>query len=95
MSDEDLDRDRVVVLRDGDGNTYLLPWPLVEAVKVPADQVAAVEDVLVDDVTGFSVEFFNGRMLTADDFRQEQGALPRAFDLDAHFDRIRSLTWDP
>ena len=85
--------DRVIVLRDKEGNTYLLPWDVVEAAQVPPDQIEAVEDVLVDDVGGFSVRpsFFDGRLLTAGDFQQEQGALrgPLQFDLPAHLSRVR------
>ena len=85
--------DRVVVLRDKEGNTYLLPWDVVEAARVPDDQLEAVEDVLVDDVSGFStqVSFFDGRLLSAGDFQQEQGYLlgHRSFDLTSHLTKVR------
>lgn len=85
--------DRVVVLRDKEGNTYLLPWDVLAAAQVPEDQLEAVEDVLVDDVDGFTNRspFFDGRLLSAADFQQEQsyrrGHL--TFDLAGHLARVR------
>ena len=93
--------DQVIVLRDTDGNTYVLPWDVVVAAKVPLEHVEDVEDVLVDDVSGFSVSpaFFNGRILSASDFSQEQSAVRRrpTFDLSAHLSHVRSKhpPWPP
>jgi hypothetical protein len=49
---------QVLILRDGEGNFYLIGSDAIEAGKVPADKRAAIEQALSGDVAGF---FFDDR----------------------------------
>jgi hypothetical protein len=46
----------VLILRDADGNMYLISGEALEAGKLPADKKATLEQALSSDVSGF---FFN------------------------------------
>jgi hypothetical protein len=47
---------QVLILRDGDGNMYLISGDALTAGKLPADKKAVLEQALSGDVSGF---FFN------------------------------------
>jgi hypothetical protein len=49
---------QVLILRDGDGNFYLIGSDAIEAGKVPAEKRAMIEQALTGDVAGF---FFDDR----------------------------------
>jgi hypothetical protein len=49
---------QVLILRDGEGNFYLIGSDAIEAGKVPADKKAVIEQALSGDVSGF---FFDDR----------------------------------
>ena len=44
-----------VVLRDEEGNYYLLPKRMVEAARVPAEHVAQLEEALEPEVAGHAM----------------------------------------
>ena len=76
------DDDRVLLLRDAEGNCYALPWYLVLRSKVPAEVVAELDADAgedgedgrpeVDEVSGFRLSYFNGTLLSASDLSTEQ-----------------------
>lgn len=44
----------VLVLRDGEGAYYLLPWEVVERARVPAELTAEIDRIVTgDDLAGF------------------------------------------
>ena len=63
----------VLLLRDGEGHAYLLPWETIEACRLTDEESAALKAQLdEDDVSGHGLHFFSGRLLTATDLQQEQ-----------------------
>src|SRR5262249_28209498 len=64
--------DRLVVIRDGDGNYYLLPWQTLEETRVAYDTVDALERELGAEVSGYALSYFVGQLLSAADLQGEQ-----------------------
>ncbi len=82
------DDDRVLLLRDAEGNCYALPWYLVERSKVPPEVAAELDahDREDDaDVSGFRISYFNGRLLAASDLARDQIATRPKKHLDDYF----------
>jgi hypothetical protein len=50
-------QDQVLIIRDSDGNFYVIPGSMLESGRVPDDQKAALEQAIQSDVSGFG--FFN------------------------------------
>jgi hypothetical protein len=50
---------QAVVLRDGDGNFYVISSDVIGQSQVPAEQKAALEEALKGDVSGFLFDFAN------------------------------------
>lgn len=71
MTDEQ-GESRVVLLRDADGHTYLLPWRVLEQARLSEDKARDLERAIEGDVTGFATPYFTGRLLTAADLQGEQ-----------------------
>lgn len=81
----------VLLLRDGEGHAYLVPWETIEACRLTEDENAALETQLdEDDVSGHSLHFFNGRLLAASDLQEEQQySRPGTFLRGQHYTAVR------
>jgi hypothetical protein len=55
------------VLRDGDGNIYLISRAVLEAGRVPDDKKAALQKALEGEVSGYGLNF--GNILSAPSFQ--------------------------
>jgi hypothetical protein len=52
-------QDQVLVVRDGEGNFYLLSGKSIEAARVSDEQKAKLEQALTSDTSGFFFDFLN------------------------------------
>jgi len=66
------DETRVVLLRDLDGRSYLLPWQALEEARLSDDEARQLERSIEGDVAGFATPYFTGRLLTTADLQAEQ-----------------------
>jgi hypothetical protein len=65
--------ERLVVIQDGDGRYYLLPWGTLQQARVADEKVPELECALEAEVSGYTMTFFTGRFLSSGDFTGEQG----------------------
>jgi len=69
------DETSVVLLRDRDGRSYLLPWQALEEARLSDGEARELERSIEGDVAGFATPYFTGRLLSVADFQGEQSSL--------------------